>query len=206
MHWLIQPFAQTPLNQICRVFTLSFKTHSNTHTHAYTRRHTIFSAQRNCSVHQSKVDGHEWESTSVTGEVSERGLCFFFGKQMFVTWQNDDADWRRASASHVLSGKDKADVGLLSHCQQTPWWPITADPLKTSLSAHLYPHLKKKNLSKQSSNFYFFLNKLYNYYSFFNLSFKKEEVLHLSGTPGVLVAIKDLSGVKIYKRTNKLMN
>lgn len=132
----------------------------------------------------------------------------FFGKQMFVTWQNDDADWRRASASHVLSGKDKADVGLLSHCQQTPWWPITADPLKTSLSAHLYPHLKKKKIFQSSpqKKFLFFLNKLYNYYSFFNLSFKKEEVLHLSGTPGVLVAIKDSSGGKIYKRTNKLMN
>lgn len=98
MHWLIQPFAQTPLNQICRVFTLSFKTHSNTHTHthAYTRRHTIFSAQRSCSVHRSKVDGHEWESTSVTGEVSERGLCFFGGEANVC---NVAKRWRRLKKS-----------------------------------------------------------------------------------------------------------
>lgn len=36
---------------------------------------------------------------------------------------------------HVLSEKDKGDVKMFSYRQQTPWWSITSDSLKTELQA-----------------------------------------------------------------------
>lgn len=83
MHWLIQPFAQTPLNQICRVFTLSFKTHSNTHTHAriHTQTHNILSSKKlQCTPIKS---GWSWMRKYVCDRWSQWTwtLVFFLGSK-----------------------------------------------------------------------------------------------------------------------------
>lgn len=145
-------------NLLCLHFKLqnTFK-HTRTHTHADTRRHTIFSAQRSCSVHRWKVDGHEWESTSVTGEVSEGGLWFFFfGGGANVC--NLAKRRRQLKQSITLTCAFCKRTRLMLVCFLAVNKPHDGPSLLTSLRTHLCPHKKKKQqLLKQSSNKGFFL-------------------------------------------------
>lgn len=124
----------------------------------------------------------------MTGEVSEGGLWVFVffggGVEGEANVCNVAQRRRQLKKSITLTCAFCFRTRRMLVCFLTVNKPHDGPSLLTSLRTHLCPHGKKNKTFKAALKYFFFVNKLYNYYSFFfffNLSFKKDEVLHSSG-------------------------